>query len=397
MKKILILNGTISEIPIIMQAKEMGYFVVTSGNMPDLPGHSYADAYLPADYSDGEEILRLVKENGIEGIVSCANDFGVITSSYVAEQMGWPGHDTYEHSVLMHHKDLLMQYFEKKKIPAPWFRIFSDEMEADKFCKNCEYPVIVKANDLTGGKGIARADCPAEARRAVRSAFSMSRDKHILIEPFLEGIQQSIVVFLVNRQIVVTSSSDIYCMRNPYLVQAETYPATDFEQVRAQLHDIIHKMADDLALADGILSFQYIVVDGVPYIIDMMRRCFGNETLLLADEMTGFPWEKAYIMASLGLDCTAITRTAPTSRYCGHFGIMAEKNGVIHSYAIPDDIEKRLFKKTINMRPGDIIANCMTEKIAHIYFRYDDFDQMKREVAGYNERIEVRVGSGGGT
>ncbi len=391
MKKILILNGTISEIPIIRQAKEMGYFVATSGNMPKLPGHRYADEYIPADYSDEEQILQIVKAHDMEGIVSCANDFGSITASYVAEQMGWPGHDSYRHAVLMHHKDLLMRYFEEHHIPSPWFETFSDEEEAACFCSGCEYPVIVKANDLTGGKGIARADTPQEAGRAIREAFRLSRDKHVLIEPFLEGIQQSIVVFLVNRRIAVTSSSDIYCMRNPYLVQAETYPATDFEKVKGQLCDIIHKMADDLELVDGILSFQYIVVDNVPYIIDMMRRCFGNETLLLADEMTGFPWEKAYIMASLGLDCSTIARSAPTSCYCGHYGIMAEENGVIVSYELPEDIEKRLFKKTVNLKPGDVIQNYMTEKIAHIYFRYDDFEQMKREVAGYNGRIKVEM------
>lgn len=391
MKKILILNGTISEIPIIKQAREMGYFVVTSGNMEELPGHKYANLYVPADYSDGEKILQIVKEHNIEGIVSCANDFGVITSSYVAEQMGWSGHDSYKHSVLMHHKDLLMQYFKEHRIAAPWFQIFSSGEEANCFCKNCEYPIIVKANDLTGGKGIARADTKEEARFAIAEAFRLSRDKHILIEPFLKGMQQSIVVFLVNRRIAVTSSSDIYCMRNPYLVQAETYPATDFEKVRGQLFDIIHKMADDLELVDGILSFQYIVVNGVPYIIDMMRRCFGNETLLLADEMTGFPWEKAYIMASLGLDCSMIECKEPTSRYCGHYGIMAEENGVIESYEIPEDIEKRLFKKTVNLRSGEVIRNYMTEKIAHIYFRYDEFEQMKRDIVSYNDKICVKI------
>ena len=81
MKKILILNGTISEIPIIKKAQEMGFYVVTTGNMPELPGHSAADEYIPEDYSDCEAVLRLVRENGIEGIVSCANDFGVITSA----------------------------------------------------------------------------------------------------------------------------------------------------------------------------------------------------------------------------------------------------------------------------------------------------------------------------
>ena len=59
MKKVLILNGSFCEVPIIKKAKELGYYVVTTGNMPNLVGHQYADEYIPADYSDKEAILKL--------------------------------------------------------------------------------------------------------------------------------------------------------------------------------------------------------------------------------------------------------------------------------------------------------------------------------------------------
>ena len=170
MKKILILNGSFCEKPIIEKAKEMGYYVVTTGNAPELIGHQSADEYIPCDYSDKEAILELVKDNEIEGIVSCANDFGVLTASYVAEQMGWKGHDTYEHALMMHHKDKFKQYCFEHDIPSPHSYIFTDVESALEYSKACEYPVIVKANDLTGGKGIKRADTPAEAEEAVRNA-----------------------------------------------------------------------------------------------------------------------------------------------------------------------------------------------------------------------------------
>ena len=88
-KKILILNGSHSEATLILKAKELGYYVVTTGNNPSLMGHSFSDEYICADYSDKEAILDLVQNNGIDSIVSCANDFGVITASYVAGKMGW--------------------------------------------------------------------------------------------------------------------------------------------------------------------------------------------------------------------------------------------------------------------------------------------------------------------
>ena len=389
--KILILNGTISEIPIIKIAQEMGHYVVTSGNMPELPGHKVADEYIPEDYSDKEAILKLVKDNGIEGIVSCANDFGVITSAYVAEQMNWKGHDTYKNAMLMHHKDEFRDYFVKMGFPTPSFAAFDDIAAAQRYCDECEYPIIVKASDMTGGKGIRRADNKTEAYDAVRYSFEASRSRHILIEQFLEGVQQSIVVFLINKKVAVTSSSNIYCMKNPYLVQAETYPAENFDAVKPKLHEIMQAMAEDLVLVDGILSFQYIVRNGVPYVIDMMRRCFGNETLQLSSAMTGFPFEEAYVRAALGGDVSGITRGLPRFRFCGHYGVMAPENGFLESWSLPEDIKSRTFKTLVNILPGQEIHNCMNEKIANIYFTYDDMEQMNREIVGYNDRVPVSV------
>lgn len=391
MKKILVLNGTISEIPIIKKAQDMGFYVITSGNMPELPGHRVADEYICEDYSNGEAILRLVRKNGIEGIVSCANDFGVITSAYVAEKMGWKGQDTYENALLMHRKDGFRQYFIKKGFPVPQSEVFGDVASAADFCKSCRYPVMIKATDLTGGKGIQRVENWGDAVTALKNAFDLSREKKVLVEEFIEGVQQSIVVFLVNQRIFVTSCSNIYCMRNPYLVQAETYPATNFDRVEPKLRKMIHAMATDMHLADGIFSFQYIVRDDTPYVIDMMRRCFGNETLLLADMRTGFPWEEAYIRASLGMDCTRLERAIQTYQYCGHYSVMADRNGTLKEWSLPEDIEARLFKKTVNMKTGEVIHNYLTEKIAHIYFHYDDLETMNSEIVKFNDIINVRI------
>ena len=369
----------------------MGFYVVTSGNMPDLPGHKVADEYIPEDYSDYKAILELVKENGIEGIISCANDFGVITSAYVAEQMGWKGHDTFKNAVMMHRKNEFKDYFLANGLPTPFYKTFGSADEAKSYCAVCEYPIIVKAADLTGGKGIHRADNKAEADKAIDTAFEMSRTKQVLIEQYMEGVQQSIVVFLINKKIVATSSSNVYCMKNPYLVQAETYPAENFDAVKDRLHEVIHKMAELLDLADGILSFQYIVKDGKPYVIDMMRRCFGNETLQLSVLRTGFPFEEAYIMAALNMPLDGLECKGPQVDFCGHYGIMADTDGILKGWSIPDDIRARTFKTLVNIPDGGIVHNHLNEKIAHIYFTYEDMQTMNSEILHYNDRVVVEM------
>ena len=283
MERLLILNGSFCEQPIITKAKEMGYYVITTGNAPDLMGHAYADEYIPADYSDKEAILQLVKEHNIDKIVSCANDFGVLTAAYVAEKMGWKGHDTYENAVLLHHKDKFKDYCYTHNIPSPHSVVFTNMADALEHVKTAEYPIIVKANDLTGGKGIRKAENYSDAVEALKYSFERSRDKHIVVEPFLEGTQHTIVTFIADKKIISSVSCNCYSPVNPYLIQSETFPADNIDDVRDELHGIIENIVNDLDLVDGIFALQYFLCNGKPYIIEMMRRSFGNQFLTLAD------------------------------------------------------------------------------------------------------------------
>lgn len=388
-EKILILNGSFSELTIIEEAKKMGYYVITSGNMPELIGHKYADEYIPADYSDKEKILQIVKENNIDHVVSCANDFGVLTAAYVAEKMGWKGHDSYDNSLKLHHKDLFKQYCIEKNIPSPKSVVFTDITSAESYAKSCEYPIIVKANDLTGGKGIMRANEYKEAKIALENAFTRSRDKHILIEPFLEGKQQSFGAFISEGKIIASYSNDCYSPINPYLIQSETLPAQNIDSIKSELEGIILKIVNDLDLYDGIFCLQYIVCNGKPYVIEMMRRCFGNQFLTLARANTGFPWERAYILAAVGKKTIDIKCEKQFAKYCGHHGIMANRNGIVKGYAINESIKKHIFY-TINMIPsGGRINDYLNERVAYIYYKYDNYDEMIEAVKTFNDHIKV--------
>lgn len=389
-RKILILNGSFCELPIIQKAKELGKYVVTTGNAPSLIGHRYADEYIPADYSDKEKILELVREKHIEGIISCANDFGVLTAAYVAEKMGWPGHDKYETAKLLHHKNLFKQYVYQHGIPAPHSYCPIDEKDALDYIEKIEYPIIVKANDLTGGKGIRRANTYAEAIQAINYSYEKSRDKHIVIEPFIIGTQHTYDTFIIDRKVACSTSCNCYSPINPYLIQSEVLPADFIEDLEPQLKLIVENMAEDLKLENGILALQYIVREGKIYIIEMMRRSFGNQFLTLADKVTGFPWEEAYIKAALGEDLKDLTITKPEYKYCGHHGIMASHNGEILEYEIPEEIKKHLFMK-IDMLDGDNrrINDYLNERIAYIYYHYENKEEMVAAVKKYNNDIII--------
>ncbi len=395
MEKVLVLNGSFCELPIIEECHKLGYYVITTGNMPELMAHKYADEYIPADYSDYEAILKIVKDEKIDHILTCANDFGCITAAFVDEQMGWHNHDTFETSKKLHHKDLFKEYIQSKKLPTPYSIVFKNKLEAYKFVNNgIEYPIIVKANDLTGGKGILKADTKEEAIYAIDNAFTKSRTKHILIEPFVTGEQQTFVSFLHKKKVIATSSCDSYSYINPYLIQAETLPAKDIIEVQDYLISIIEEMAKELNLSDGIFAFQYIRNGKKIQIIEMMRRPFGNQFLQLVEMNSGFPWHHAQVVAETGGDWSFLNDVEthnPKIRYCGHYGVMVDRNGKLKSWSIPESIKKNIVKNFVMKNVGDTIDDHMNERIAFLHFEYDSYDEMVNSVKDYARLIDVEL------
>lgn len=391
MKRILVLNGGWAEVPLIEEAKKLGCYVITTGKRPELPGHSYANEYIAADYSDKEAILSLVKEHEIDGIISNAHDFGIVTAAYVAEKMGWDGHDTYENAMILHEKDLFKAFLKQNEILSPYSHVFEDKTAAMQYLESAEYPLIVKATDQTSGIGISKATTYEEGRAAVTYAFENSRKNTIVIEPYIIGEQESIVAFVVNKNVKCVMACDCYSPINPYLIQTETMPSRNFSALKSELCGIIERIFRQLNLVDGIVTLQYIVRDGRPYIIELMRRCLGNQFLEPVSVVTGFPWFKALVMSELGMDCSQLQAETPSAKFAGWHGIMAQKNGVFQEIEIPAEIKEHIYKEFQSVRAGDIITDYNREKLSFIYYTYDDRKALDNAATGFNDFIKVKV------
>lgn len=391
MKKVLLLNAGHTEEPLIKELKELGVYLITSGNRSDMPGHKLADEYIQADYSDKDAILKIVKEENIDGIVSCAHDYGMVTASYVSEQMGWKGHDTLENTMRLHEKDQFKELCVKLGIRSPLSTCFESEEAAVSFLDKVEYPIICKAVDQTSGVGICRADSYDEAIKAIHNSFEKSRIKKIVIEPFIVGNQESFVAFVVNKKVVSCTACNCYSPINPYLIQTETMPSDNFFAIKDELIEITELLFKELNLVDGLITIQYIVKDGKPYIIETMRRCLGNRFLTPVTAVTGFPFHKALVMSELGMDCSELQAEAPMAKYAGHHAIMADRNGKYMGTDIPNDIMEHVFEYVELYSKGEMLEKYLSERLGYIYYRYDTKEEIYQAAKTFNERIKINL------
>lgn len=387
MKKMLLLNGSFNEIQLIHTAHRMGYYVITAGNDPSGEGHKYANQYIPCDYSDKEAVLKIAKDEKVDVICACSNDFGALSADYASEKLGLPGHDSYETSRLFHEKDCFKKMAKELGLSTPEAFLFDNITDAlDYIDTLTAFPKLIKPADLSGGKGIQLVYDKKSASEAVKQAFERSKVKRILIEDYIEGQQQGITVFVYKGKVVLEFATNDYAYDNPYMVWMACPPADHYDEIRSRIVADIEKIAKEKSIKDGFFTFQYILKDGKPYYLETMRRCLGNQHYMCMSKDTGVDFYELYIRTQSGEDCAELLKNRrPTDTFSGFLAIFAPKNGVIKSIEINPMLQSRLFDIKMFGGPGYTVTDYLNDKIGALYFtmhkdEIDDFLKDKRNM-----------------
>lgn len=396
MKKILILNGSHSEIPLIKAAKEMGLFVITSGNNPELSGHKLSDKYINADYSDCEKMLEIAKQEKIDYICSCANDFGIITASYVAEKLGLGGHDSYETTLKLHHKDSFKELVNQYDLLSTKGKRFTDKDEAIQYVLSLDYPVMIKPVDLTGGKGVSKAFTEEEKINGINNAFNMGRIKTIVIEQFIDGTYHSFDTYIVNKKVVSMFSDNEYAHYNPFYCAISGGPADEFESVKDLLVKEFEKIANILDLVDGKLHCQYIMTkDKKPYIIEYSRRLSGDMYGVPVNRSTGIDDAKLTVMAECGMDISKDVCVNEQKGNVGRYIMQAPHNGIIEEVLIDPSLEKHIFDRYEWWNKGYQINDYYKDKLGVIFYDFDNRNEMIQSIKNIDKLVTFKYKDGG--
>ncbi len=98
---------------------------------------------------------------------------------------------------------------EIKKIPTAKFKIFEDLSLSLAYLEKCNFPIVVKADNLAAGKGVYICENFSDAKKAVEEIFNgkFGKAKEILIEEFLQGEEMSFFVLYDNNTFKVFNTA----------------------------------------------------------------------------------------------------------------------------------------------------------------------------------------------
>jgi Biotin carboxylase len=403
-KKLLLLGGSHAEIPLIKAAQELGWYVITTGNNRDGLGHPYADKTVFADYSNKEAMVELARRENVQAVCSGCNDFSLLSTVYVCEQLGLPGHDSYATSLEIHHKDKYRALATRIGIPTPKAitvsanlgnKEISDENYAafENAIAALTFPIIVKPIDLTGGKGIHRAATIEEARVAYKDACSRTRQDHIVVEEYVEGTNHGFSAMLVKGNVAFAFADNEQYFINKYLVSGANTPSTTPDTGLAKLRDYSERIARELNLVDGILHIQYIEKnDGTPIIIEICRRSPGDLYIKFVKYATGIDYPKFIVMAETGADISSIA-DAPTQgfwlRHCVMAGNNIENNSVVREVSFAPEIQGNIVEKFLWYKPGEVVSDRLIYKAGIVFFKFDTLAEMQDKTARMPQLAQI--------
>lgn len=402
-KKILLLGGGHAEIPLIQAAHELGWYVITTGNAREGLGHPYADKNVFADFSDKDAMLELAKSEGVQAVCSGCNDFALLSTVYVCEKLGLPGHDSYATSLKIHHKDKYRALATRLGIPTPRALVVRSAADFETAIAQLTFPIIVKPVDLTGGKGIHRAANADEAREAYKDACSRTRQDHIVVEEFVQGSNHGFSAMLVKGKVAFAFSDNEQYYINKYMVSGANSPSTSSDKTLAMLREYSERIAQELHLVDGILHIQYIErADGTPIIIEICRRPPGDLYIKFVKYATGVDYPKFIVQAETGEDISSIA-DVPTQGFWLRHCIMADCQageqtatgdickGIVRDVTFAPEIQGNIVEKFLWYKPGEVITDKLTYKAGIVFFKFDTLAEMQDKTARMTELAKFLI------
>ncbi|RCW57367.1 phosphoribosylamine--glycine ligase [Halanaerobium sp. ST460_2HS_T2] len=194
-------------------------------------------------------------------------------------------------------KAFAKEILNKYNIPTGEYEVFTDPDSALNYLENAEYPLVVKANGLAGGKGVIVASNYQNAQDAVSrimedKAFGDAGDR-IVVEDFIEGEEVSIFALTDGQTILpVTSTREHKAVfegeegpntggmgsysPSPY-VDAEVMDQICREILRPTLHALNSEGID----YRGVMHVGIILTENGPEVIDYNARFGDPETQVI--------------------------------------------------------------------------------------------------------------------
>ena len=278
---------------------------------PGAAGFPLADERAVISSEDEEGIDRLARARRVDGIVSPGADWPVGIAARVAERIGLPHPIDARTGAVATSKARQREAFAEAGVPhAPAF----DAREP-----HVGFPVVVKAPDRQGQRGLALVRSRAELESAIAAAREESRSGAVLVERLAEGPELTVNAFSVDGVFVPLTVTDRVTAEPPAFGVALAHVWPSVNETDAVV-EAARAAVEAVGIRNGPSYTQVRLGADGPVVMEVAARLGGGHDAELCEAATGVDLNGLAIRAALGEAASDADMPACQARSHGRAG-----------------------------------------------------------------------------
>lgn len=298
MARLLFLGASVSQLPGIRHARTAGHEVVACDADPGAIGFELCHARHVVDFSDVDQVERVVREERVDGILAVCTDRAVVPAAVVAERVGLPGIGV-DVARRMTHKPTMRARLAEVGVPQPGYVILDGHGPLEH---TVPFPAVLKPADSGGQRGVFLLEDERELPGRLAEALEFSRSGDAILEEFVEGTELNALVAVRDGAATLLTLSDR--LRPPGrgfgVGWIHSFPTSLPADVRLEVEDIAFLAATGSGLENGIGFAQLIAAGGRVVLVEIAARIAAGQMADLVRHGTGIDLYDIAIAQALG-------------------------------------------------------------------------------------------------
>ena len=393
MKRLLILGAGIYQVPLIQKVREMGLEALVASYAGNYPGFAEADRSFSVDTTDAEGILAIARSEHVDGIMTTGTDVAVKSIGRVCDAMGLPGISEGA-ALLLTDKARMKQAFAKGGVNTSPFRVVQSEGEALEAAAAIGYPVMVKACDVSGSRGVTKVDEPDALPAAYASSMAATHADHVVVEGFVPGMEIGVDGFVSGGELVLFAPHHKFVRRTGAVTipEGHAFPIDADEallgRIRTQLERVVVATGMDSCAVNGDFM---VAPDGEVYVLEAGGRCGATCIPELISTYLGIDYYEQMIRAALGETADFVPRA---ERPCMAKLLFSDVSGTVRAIdgAGLAEVERRFDASVgLDVAVGDKIhaVHDGTDRFGQVIMATDDEASRNEALKSVSSCIEV--------
>lgn len=392
-RKLMVLGASYSQIPLIETAKKMGFSVVAASIPGNYPGFAAADEAAYVDIGDPQAVLEEAKRLQVDGVATCALDLGMAAIGLVCETMGLKGPSAQAAQKASNKLEMKKAFMEAGVSTARFFCIHNHE-ELEEAMDSLPFPVILKAVDQMGSRGIFRCNTREEVLENYPKTMESTKKDYCLLEEFIEGT-------LFGTEAMIQDGKFVYCMVNnteAYQSFVPTpvghsvpfaWPGTPEEKAKEQVLRAVRAVGLDNCPVNCDLLYR----DGEVYVIEVTGRPGGNCLPELVSIRYDVDYYQVIAGLAMGLDVRTFFREKEKYPACLTHAIYSERSGKVQLFANENAPSEDILDLSFNIEEGDTVRKYTNgrDRIGQVILKGETLEGCQRRLQEILANIRLEL------